>query len=322
MTWIPVHDTVWTHPRTLQLAELLNIPPILAAAHCIKLWHWTIAHEEDGDLSHITDTTLAIAAGWTGKPQALSHALREAGLISNDGKIHNWDKYVGPLLDQRQKNRERQTRFRLKQANSPTVTRDIPVTSPLANRHVTGLQERTEQNRTEQKNRGGNAHTRKDDDHPALQQIRDKLPELNGNQDATTLLLELIHTYPRINWPTEAANCRAYYKQPPTNWATTFASWINGAKRVAFVDGGAGPPSAAKTFTPAIDPKLARQEQRAKSDPETRFKTLTPFGIADEIVDGDTELETWVTKHHPELLPEIERQMARWHGRPAKPTTP
>jgi DnaD/phage-associated family protein len=120
MAWIELHQTIWTHRKTLLLAAELGIPEIYAAAHMIHLWCWALDNAPKGDLSGLPARIISFGAGWSGDPEAFVSAAVRAGFLdaTDDGglKIHDWDDYAGRLMEiqarKRETARERQRRFR------------------------------------------------------------------------------------------------------------------------------------------------------------------------------------------------------------------
>lgn len=121
MAWIEVHQSLFTHRKTMELADILGIPTIHAAAHVIALWAWSLDNAPDGAL-HVRCTLVARACEWLGDANALVDALIESGFLDNDDsgdlRIHDWDDYAGRLIDKRRANAERMRKSRTKQGDS------------------------------------------------------------------------------------------------------------------------------------------------------------------------------------------------------------
>lgn len=116
--WFEAHDTMGKHPKTLRLAQLLNIKRREAVGLLFDLFSWGLtAAKKDGALDGLTDVDIGMALDCTTKPQSkkLVKALVDAGYMEyQDGTyyIHEWYDYCGRLNDQREMNRKRKQRER------------------------------------------------------------------------------------------------------------------------------------------------------------------------------------------------------------------
>lgn len=123
MAWIELHQQVPTHPKTKRLTRALglevpkDIPQVVG--HLCMFWLWCIDYAIDGSLGKMTAQDIADAAGWTDDPKAFVDAMRQVEFIDTiDGTdyVHDWDDYIGKLIDFREKekarNREKQRRHR------------------------------------------------------------------------------------------------------------------------------------------------------------------------------------------------------------------
>ena len=119
MAWIELHQTIWTHRKTIMLAALLDIDEMYAAAHMIRLWTWALDNAQDGDLSGLPHKVIAFGAGWKGDPDAFVHAAIQAGWIDQEGDrlvLHDWYDYAGRLIEKREANKERARKSRERNA--------------------------------------------------------------------------------------------------------------------------------------------------------------------------------------------------------------
>lgn len=107
MAWIELHQAVWTHRKTFELAARLDLDETYAAAHVIRLWTWALDNAPEGDLSSLSDRAIAFGAGWRGDAVALVEALIGAGWLDSDRQIHDWEEYAGRLAERRRANAER-----------------------------------------------------------------------------------------------------------------------------------------------------------------------------------------------------------------------
>lgn len=131
MAWIELHQTVWTHRKTVALAEALDLDDTYAAAHVARLWSWAldnaiIDHDaKRGLLTGMSARVIATGAGWKGDAPAFVAALRGCGYIDDhDGQLvlHDWWDYAGKYLDKREKNAARMRAVRAHDtAQAPTT---------------------------------------------------------------------------------------------------------------------------------------------------------------------------------------------------------
>jgi hypothetical protein len=92
MAWIEVHQSLFTHRKTLELAELLEVPDLYASAHLIALWTWALDNAPDGHLA-VSERIIARAAQWPHDPASLVQALLQTGFLETSGEgyiIHDW----------------------------------------------------------------------------------------------------------------------------------------------------------------------------------------------------------------------------------------
>jgi hypothetical protein len=127
MAWIELHQAVWTHRKTFELAARLDLDETYAAAHLIRLWTWALDNAPNGDLSSLSARALAFGAGWRGDADALVGALVGSGWLDPDLRIHDWQDYAGRLLARRQAQADRMQRSR---ANHVTRTSGESALSP------------------------------------------------------------------------------------------------------------------------------------------------------------------------------------------------
>lgn len=107
MAWIELHQAVWTHRKTFELASRLDLDETYAAAHVIRLWTWALDNAPEGILAGLSDRAIAFGAGWRGDVKAFVEALVGAGWLDEDRKIHDWDEYALKLIERKRANAER-----------------------------------------------------------------------------------------------------------------------------------------------------------------------------------------------------------------------
>lgn len=109
MAWVPVNRSVFTHRKTMKLADVLDIPEVYAVGHLVALWTWAMDNAPTGSIpSNTSARMLARAAEFPGNPQTFVDALTEAEYLAQteDGyEIPNWMEYGGKLLVQQEKDK-------------------------------------------------------------------------------------------------------------------------------------------------------------------------------------------------------------------------
>jgi hypothetical protein len=144
--WLEWHVGLRDHPKTARLRRRLGI----GLAHTVGLisltWGWAVRYAPDGDLSRYDADVIADAAGWDDEPGVFVRALVAAGFVDDDMTIHDWDEYVGRLIDRRAANarrmkeaREAQKHRRANGSGSAHVLPDEAGTSGARASHVQGL---------------------------------------------------------------------------------------------------------------------------------------------------------------------------------------
>ena len=164
MAWIEAHQGLSQHPKTKRLARMLNISVREAVGSLFMFWWWAMEYAEDGDLSDYEATDIADAVQWEGNPEEFLKAMIECGPgnkygfieKTEDGMfIHDWEDFSGRYFEKREKNRQRQQKFREKNS----VTRYENVSNESVTRESRGYiteediteDKITEDNITEQK---------------------------------------------------------------------------------------------------------------------------------------------------------------------------
>lgn len=129
MAWIELHQSLPRHKKTLRLARLLKVSRREAWALVAELWLWAVDNAPTGGPLFAED--IADAVEWDGDALDLAEALKSAGWVDQASKndlasgwmIHDWVEYIQPLLDSREKNKQRVTKWRAERKNS--VTNDV-----------------------------------------------------------------------------------------------------------------------------------------------------------------------------------------------------
>lgn len=117
MAWFEAHDTMARHPKTLKLARLLNVDRRYAVGLLHDLFSWGLyAADKNGELCGLADADIARALDYPArKAAAIVEALVDAGYLDKTESgysIHDWYDYAGKLFDAREKNKEKNQRYR------------------------------------------------------------------------------------------------------------------------------------------------------------------------------------------------------------------
>lgn len=165
MAWIESHQTVWEHAKTRKAARRLHIPPVQLVGHLHALWHWSLDHAEDGNVSKYDAEDLAIAARWDGDPDEFVTALTDCGPgdsagylergghygdpsdeLTGDLVLHDWWDYAGKLIEWRRRDRRRKARSRAATPPTPAPppSGGRPADVPQATGRTAGTREPTE----------------------------------------------------------------------------------------------------------------------------------------------------------------------------------
>ena len=162
MAWLELHQSLFTHRKTMQAAETLDLPEVYVVAHLMALWTWALDNAPDGVLP-VSKRIIGKAAQWIGDPTTFVNALFDAGFLDGNDTgqaiIHDWHSYAGRLIEKREANADRMRRARA--ANVPATPEttkearidDVQRTCDAragATVHNTTVHNRTEQNREEE----------------------------------------------------------------------------------------------------------------------------------------------------------------------------
>jgi hypothetical protein len=121
MAWIESHQELAEHPKTKRLAKKLGISIAQTIGHLHLFWWWSMNYAEDGDLSNFDHDEIADAAHWESDPEEFINAMVNCGpgssrrFLEFEGDklyVHNWQEYIGRLVEKREKNRQRKRKER------------------------------------------------------------------------------------------------------------------------------------------------------------------------------------------------------------------
>ena len=141
MAWIPSHQELSRHPKTLRLARQMGqtVPETMGQLHL--LWHWCMDFAQDGDLSRHDFADVAYAMMPQAEPQKLRAALLDCGFLDEEGArltVHDWNEYGGKLiLEKRAQARRKKERRKKAELTSATCQQDVSKMSVTSNLPVT-----------------------------------------------------------------------------------------------------------------------------------------------------------------------------------------
>ncbi len=113
--WFEFHTSLPRHPKTDRLMDVAGIGRATVVGHVAMAIAWAVDFTEDGIIEPARLPALARAADWAGDPASFASAMTEAGWLdphSAGWRMHDWDEYVGRLMEQRRKAREKKARQR------------------------------------------------------------------------------------------------------------------------------------------------------------------------------------------------------------------
>ena len=112
MAYIELHQSVWTHKKTFVFAAELGVKKSYAVAHLSHLWAWAMDNAPDGDLSDMSDAVIAFGSDWDGDAKHFVKSLIEAGYLTLNKTLHNWEHYGGKLNYRKKYNADRASKTR------------------------------------------------------------------------------------------------------------------------------------------------------------------------------------------------------------------
>lgn len=109
--WIRVHQHLSDRPVAHRLAILCRGDVHKACGHLITFWGNVVDHAHDGYIRDVPDTQLEKWAEWNGKRGAFARWVRDKHM-DEDGRVPEWDEYMGALETRREKDRRRKAELR------------------------------------------------------------------------------------------------------------------------------------------------------------------------------------------------------------------
>jgi 5-methylcytosine-specific restriction endonuclease McrA len=92
-------------------ADTLGVPRAQALGHLTALWSWLAARGDDGSVAGVPDDQLEEAVGWVGPRGAFALFVRNRH-VDKQGRVRDWDEFMGPLVKARESARVRMASHR------------------------------------------------------------------------------------------------------------------------------------------------------------------------------------------------------------------
>lgn len=109
--WFAIDCNVYTHPKTMRLAETLKLDVDTVVGKLGRLWGWAkLSGNETGEIGFLPDQEIADIMRWKKKPSVLTGALVDCGFLdrTDNGKsIHGWTELNGRMTEQKRKDNDR-----------------------------------------------------------------------------------------------------------------------------------------------------------------------------------------------------------------------
>ena len=105
MAWIESHQSLRGHPKTWKVSRELGISRPAVVGHLQFLWWWALDYAPLGSLANFSEPDIAGAAGWEGDPHVFVTALEQARFLERRKgrlRLHDWSRYAGRLIEQRE----------------------------------------------------------------------------------------------------------------------------------------------------------------------------------------------------------------------------
>jgi len=146
-TYAKLYGDVWTHPKTLRLAEAfegLGVPRRWAIREVVGQLHelliWCLGSSDTGEVGHLRPEMFARVVGWTDarSAPALVEAWRSSGFLDSDGtswRLHDFDECASDLLAKRKARAEARE---ARQTGRRTVDQRLTDGAPLDHRADAG----------------------------------------------------------------------------------------------------------------------------------------------------------------------------------------
>jgi hypothetical protein len=114
MAWITVDQHLAKHRKTLELARLLHKDPRWVVGVLLEIWGWAIDHARDGQVDPEEDAP-SLAGSLRTSPSTATRLLlgaKSVGFIDADWRFHEWERWAGKAVVDREKDALRKRLFR------------------------------------------------------------------------------------------------------------------------------------------------------------------------------------------------------------------
>ena len=129
-SWFALACNVYTHPKTLRLAEALHMSVNETVGALGRLWAWAVqSSNEDGVIGFLPERELADIMRWRKKPAILLQALLDCGFLEQtaQGKcLHDWAELNGKFQTKKRTERERKARATATETARKTSALSVP----------------------------------------------------------------------------------------------------------------------------------------------------------------------------------------------------
>ena len=114
--WFRAHAQLHDKHVVKRVASAVGVSLATAAGHLVFLWGALSERASrgeiiDGNIARISDDEIERMAHWTGAPYAFARVIREKH-CNEKGQIHEWQTYMGTLVEKRANQRARVARYR------------------------------------------------------------------------------------------------------------------------------------------------------------------------------------------------------------------
>lgn len=132
MAWIEFHQELPRHPKTDVLMDELGVTRATAVGHIGMSFLWALEFASDGFIAEKRMGAAARGSDWQGPTQTFTEAMVAAGWwdeTEGGYLVHNWERYIGKLLEKRRTDAERKAKERDGKGKSGAGSRSVQRTS-------------------------------------------------------------------------------------------------------------------------------------------------------------------------------------------------
>ena len=150
--YIPIWLGLLRHRKTHRLALAGGVSTNEAVGWLIRLWTWAAEFAPDGDLG-LNDAEIVHLLDPPARRRGLAvAALVDAGFLTEDRRLHDWDDWTGAHLARLGRERDRCATFRASKGTASA--REPGGVRPRSERGATNVEERREDERREESSSG------------------------------------------------------------------------------------------------------------------------------------------------------------------------